>query len=149
MSGQQPSIWQNQRWRISGERGKNKLIALRHHLLAQCRCLSVRRSSTLVSSLPQCCRGHHTWTACYTVCHTKFSSCRASSPPLQRQQLCLSPVFGPCIVRPVLEYAGPVWDSCNKADSLRLERVQLSIAMTILRTDRRSTSNISVLESIG
>ena len=53
------------------------------------------------------------------------------------------------LVRPVLEYAGPVWDSCKKADSLRLERVQLSIARSILRADRRSTGNISVLESIG
>ena len=67
MSGQQPSIQQNQRWWISGERGRNKVIALRHHLSAQCRCLSVRRSSTLVSSLPQRCRGHHTLTACCTV----------------------------------------------------------------------------------
>ena len=46
-------------------------------------------------------------------------------------------------------YAGPVCDSCNKADSVRLESFQLSIAWSILRTDRRSTSNISVLESIG
>ena len=53
------------------------------------------------------------------------------------------------LVRPVLEYAGPVWDSCTKADSLRLERVQLSIARSILRADRRSTGNISVIESIG
>ena len=53
------------------------------------------------------------------------------------------------LVWPVLEYAGPVWDSYKKADSLRLERVQLSIAKSILRSDCRSTANISVLESIG
>ena len=31
------------------------------------------------------------------------------------------------LVRPVLEYAGPVWDACSRTDSLRLERAQWAI----------------------
>ena len=79
------------------ERGRNKVIALRHHLLAQCRCLSVRRSSTLVSSLPQRCPTVDT--TCgqpVTPCVTQSFHLEASSLPLQRQQLCLKPVLGPC-----------------------------------------------------
>ena len=53
------------------------------------------------------------------------------------------------LVRPVLEYGGPVWDSCTRHDSLRLERVQLSVARAIMRMDRKTFSNVSVLESIG
>ena len=51
-------------------------------------------------------------------------------------------------VWPVLEYASPVWDSCNKVDSVRLERVQLSIARTIFvcRPQVNMMSNTSVLD---
>ena len=54
-----------------------------------------------------------------------------------------------CLVRPILEYAGPVWDSCSKADCIRLERVQVSVARSILRMDRHVVSNADVLETIG
>ena len=53
------------------------------------------------------------------------------------------------LVRPVLEYAGPVWDACSRTDSLRLERAQLSIARLILRASRQSLSNRDVLTRIG
>ena len=53
------------------------------------------------------------------------------------------------LVRPVLEYAGPVWDACSRTDSLRLERAQLSIARAILRASRQSLSNRDVLTRIG
>ena len=53
------------------------------------------------------------------------------------------------LVRPSLEYASPVWDACSRADSLSLERVQLSIARAVLRGGRRDLSNVSVLSLIG
>ena len=53
------------------------------------------------------------------------------------------------LVRPVLEYAGPVWDSCTKADCLAVERVQLFLARASLRCSHRSTSNVDVLSIIG
>ena len=49
------------------------------------------------------------------------------------------------LVRPVLEYAVPVWDACSHTDSLCLERAQLSIARAILRASRQSLSNRDVL----
>ena len=52
------------------------------------------------------------------------------------------------LVRPVLEYASPVWDGCSKADAMTLERVQLSVARAILRCSRLSTSNSNVLREI-
>ena len=148
MSGQQPSIQQNQR--VVDFRGKRK---------KQGDCSAspsfgtmsvpglLKRSSTLVSSLPQRCRGHHTSTAfLHRVTHKVFILRRLAYRCRDNNFVCSLYL---ALVRPVLEYAGPVWDSCNKADSLRLERVQLSIARSILRADRRSTGNISVLESIG
>ena len=54
-----------------------------------------------------------------------------------------------CLVRPVLEYAGPVWDSCSKADCLRLERLQVSVARSILRLGRHSSSSSDILKQIG
>ena len=53
------------------------------------------------------------------------------------------------LVRPVLEYAGPVWDCCTLEDCLRVERLQLSVARAILRASRRTKSNVSVLAEIG
>ena len=53
------------------------------------------------------------------------------------------------LVRPILEYAAVVWDACPKSDVIALERLQLSVARTILRLSRRSTSNIDVLRAIG
>ena len=53
------------------------------------------------------------------------------------------------LVRPVLEYAGPVWDACSRTDSLRLERVQLSIACAFLPASRQSLSTRDVLTRIG
>ena len=37
-----------------------------------------------------------------------------------------------CLVRPCLEYASCVWDGCPAADSILLERLQLSLARAIL-----------------
>ena len=53
------------------------------------------------------------------------------------------------VVRPILEYASPVWDSCTKADALALERLQLSVARAIVKKGRRVASNSVVLEMIG
>ena len=53
------------------------------------------------------------------------------------------------VVRPILEYASPVWDSCTKADALALERLQLSVARAIVKKGRRVASNSAVLEMIG
>ncbi len=53
------------------------------------------------------------------------------------------------LVRPVLEYAGPVWDSCPKSDVVTLERVQLAIARAIIRQGRATMSNRNVLATIG
>ena len=53
------------------------------------------------------------------------------------------------LARPILEYAAVVWDACPKSDVIALERPQLSVARTILRLSRRSTSNIDVLHAIG
>ena len=53
------------------------------------------------------------------------------------------------LVRPALEYAAPVWDSCSRHDSLSLERVQLAVARAILRASRRSHHNVDVLSKIG
>ena len=53
------------------------------------------------------------------------------------------------LLRPVLEYGAAVWDGCSKADSLALERVQLSVRRGILRCSRRSCSNNDVLSVLG
>ena len=53
------------------------------------------------------------------------------------------------LLRPVLEYGAAVWDGCSKADSLALERVQLSVSCAILRCSRRSCSNNDVLSVLG
>ena len=53
------------------------------------------------------------------------------------------------LVRPVLEYARPVWDSCTLENCLRIERLQLSVARAILRASRRTKPNVSVLGDIG
>ena len=53
------------------------------------------------------------------------------------------------VVRPILEYASPVWDSCTKADALALERLQLSVARALVKKGRRVASNSAVLEMIG
>ena len=53
------------------------------------------------------------------------------------------------LVRPILEYAGVVWDACLKSDILALERTQLSVARSIIRASRKSMSNIAVLRTIG
>ncbi len=53
------------------------------------------------------------------------------------------------LIRPTLEYAAPVWDSCSKADAAALERAQLAVARAILRFGRRTHSNREVLSSIG
>ena len=53
------------------------------------------------------------------------------------------------LVRPVLAYAGPWWDSCTKADCSAVQRVQLSVARAILRCSRHSASNVDVLSIIG
>ena len=53
------------------------------------------------------------------------------------------------VVRPILEYASPVWDSCTKAEALALERLQLSVARAIVKKGRRVASNSAVLEMIG
>ena len=53
------------------------------------------------------------------------------------------------LLRPVLEYASPVWDSCLKADAVALERVQLAIARAILHMSRSHESNRDVLQTIG
>ena len=52
-------------------------------------------------------------------------------------------------MRPVLEYAGPVWDSSSKADCLRLKRLQVSVARSILRLGRHSSSSSDILKQIG
>ena len=54
-----------------------------------------------------------------------------------------------CLLRPILEHAGPVWDSCSKADCLHLERLQVSEARSILRLGRRSSSSSDNLKQIG
>ena len=53
------------------------------------------------------------------------------------------------LVRLVLEYAGPAWDSCTQDDCLRVERLRLSVARAILCASRRTKSNTSVLAEIG
>ena len=53
------------------------------------------------------------------------------------------------LVRQVLEYASPVWDSCTKSETLSLERLQLSVARAVLRVRRSSMSNSKVLEAVG
>ena len=53
------------------------------------------------------------------------------------------------LVRPVLEYAGPVLDSCTPEDCLPAERPQLSFARSVLRASRRLKSSVSVLVEIG
>ena len=53
------------------------------------------------------------------------------------------------LVRQVLEYAGPVWDSCTKAQAMSLGRLQLSVARAVLRIRRCLRSNRKVLEDVG
>ena len=53
------------------------------------------------------------------------------------------------VVRPTLEHACAAWSNCLKADSMALERVQLSVARAVLRLPRRVYSNNFVLGSIG
>ena len=47
-----------------------------------------------------------------------------------------------CLVRPVFEYAAPVWDACSQHDTIAMERFQLSIARAILHVRRRQTHNV-------
>lgn len=49
------------------------------------------------------------------------------------------------LLRPCLEYASCVWDNCTTADSLSLERIQLSLARSILssKLGSHSVSNLS------
>ena len=54
-----------------------------------------------------------------------------------------------CLVRPVFEYAAPVWDACSQHDTIAMERFQLSIARAILHVRRRQTHNVDVLATIG
>ena len=53
------------------------------------------------------------------------------------------------LVRLVLEYAGPAWDSYTLEDCLRVEILQLSVARAILRASRCTKSDVSVLAKIG
>ena len=53
-----------------------------------------------------------------------------------------------CLVRPVLEYAVPVWDACSQHDTIAMEHFQLSIARAILHVRRRQTHNVDVLATI-
>ena len=53
-----------------------------------------------------------------------------------------------CLVRPVFEYAAPVWDACSQHDTIAMERFQLSIARAILHVRRRQTHNVDVLATI-
>ena len=46
------------------------------------------------------------------------------------------------VVRPILEYASPIWDSRTKADALALERLQLSVARAIVKKGRRVASTL-------
>ena len=52
-------------------------------------------------------------------------------------------------MRPILEYAGVVWDACLKSDILALERTQVSVARSIIHASRKSMSNIAALKTIG
>ena len=52
------------------------------------------------------------------------------------------------LVRPAFEYASAVWDNCTQQDCLALERAQLSIARSILRSPRRTCHNREVLKKI-
>ena len=54
-----------------------------------------------------------------------------------------------CLVRPVFEYAAPVWEACSQHDTIAMERFQLSIATAILHVCRRQTHNVDVLATIG
>ncbi len=53
------------------------------------------------------------------------------------------------LVRPVFEYASPVWESCGKSLAISLERAQLAVARAILRYSRKKHSNREVLNAIG
>ena len=53
------------------------------------------------------------------------------------------------LVRPALEYASPVWDGCQKRDSVALERIQLAVARAVLRCSRRDVSHTETLRRIG
>ena len=53
------------------------------------------------------------------------------------------------MVRPILEYASPVWNSCSKSDGLRLEKLQLSVARAALGIRRHDLSDSAVLSRIG
>lgn len=52
------------------------------------------------------------------------------------------------LVRPVMEYANPVWGNCKADDAAALERVQLAIARAVLGWSRRQHHNIDVLKKI-
>ncbi len=53
------------------------------------------------------------------------------------------------LVRPSLEYAGPVWDACSHRDAMAAERLQLAVARCILRCSRRDVHNVDVLTRIN
>ena len=53
------------------------------------------------------------------------------------------------LVRPALEYASPVWDGCQKRDSVALEPIQLAVARAVLRCSCRDVSNVETLRRIG
>ena len=52
------------------------------------------------------------------------------------------------LVRPVFEYAVPVWDACSQHDTTTMERFQLPIARAMLHV-HCWMYNIDVLASIG
>ena len=53
------------------------------------------------------------------------------------------------LVRPMFEYAAPVWDACSQHDTIAMERFQLSIARAMLHVHRRQMHNVDVLATIG
>ena len=52
-----------------------------------------------------------------------------------------------CLVRPVFEYAAPVWDACSQHDTIAMERFH--IARAVLHVRRRQMHNVDVLATIG
>lgn len=55
------------------------------------------------------------------------------------------------LVRPCLEYASAVWDNCSSLDSHSLEKLQLSLARSVLRAhcSFSSTSKANLLQLMG
>ena len=54
------------------------------------------------------------------------------------------------LVRPILEYAGPVWDSCTLEDCLRVERLQLLVARArLINITCKSSHKVKRVRSSG